>query len=396
MSIGKTQPLVLLAFAGFVSLAATRICDAMLPALAQDFATSTTEAAAAISSYAIAYGVMQLVYGPLGDRYGKTRVIMMATAWCTISSVLAAAAPSLATLVAARAAMGAGTAAIVPLSIAWIGDTVPLAQRQQALARYAGVTVFGMMLGPLLGGLLAQALSWRAAFMLLVPMFGGITLLLLASNRHQAAAGTAPPPPQREPYLRQAATLLRKRWARAVLVAACIEAGFGIGCLAFVPTVLHARFGLSLLEGGAIAALFGVGGFLFTRAAAMVLRHVHPTRLPGIAGVLMAIAFALLAWMPDWISAAAACTLAGFGFFMMHNTLQVQATQLSPSGTGLAVSLFACGIFIGQSAGITLSALVIAQVGAAWLFAAAGLALLLLGLALQRALRLRAASTPHL
>ena len=158
---------MLLAVAGFFSLSATRLCDAMLPALALAFGTSMTDAAATISFYAIAYGAMQLVYGPLGDRFGKPRVIALASAFCAVSSTWAALAPTLDSLLMARAAMGAATAAIVPLSLAWIGDTVPLERRQQTLARYSGITVIGMIVGPLLGALLTQFVSWRFAFAML-------------------------------------------------------------------------------------------------------------------------------------------------------------------------------------------------------------------------------------
>lgn len=384
--------LVLLAATGFVSLASTRVCDAMLPALAEAFAATTTEAAATISAYAVAYGVMQLLYGPIGDRFGKTRVIMLATAWCAISTAAAASAPSLETLVIARAAMGAGTAAIVPLSVAWIGDTVPLAQRQQVLARYSGITVFGMMLGPLAGGFLAQTLNWRAAFVLLALLFGCMSLVLLPRGRlPDAGHGGSGAPTVHAPYLQQLGALLADRWARRVLGAGCIEAGLGIGCLAFVPTVLHARFGLSLLEAGAVTALFGLGGFFFSRSAAPLLRRVSPPAMPVIAGIILAAAFALLAAMPHWSWATAACAMAGFGFFMMHNTLQVQATQLSTAATGLAVSLFTCTIFIGQSAGVVLGALAVAHFSPSWLFAGASAGLLLLGVDLARALRMRTA-----
>lgn len=391
----RTPPLLLLlASAGFMSLVSTRIADGMLPALAHAFGATTTEAAATISAYAVAYGVMQVVYGPLGDRFGKPRVIMLATAWSAASSVLAAAAPTLQALVIARAAMGAGAAAIVPLGIAWIGDTVPLGQRQHALARYSGVTVFGIMLGPLLGGLVAQALSWRVAFVLLAVLFAAMSVLLLARERRAAARDTPPAPPRRPvPYLRQVGALLGDGWARLVMTAACLEAAFGIGCLAFVPTVLHARFGLSLIEGGTIAALFGVGGFLFTRAAAPLLRRFDPTAFPGVTGATMATAFLLLALMPHWTWAVAGCLLAGFGFFMMHNTLQVQATQLSSGGMGLAVSLFTSCIFVGQSSGVALGALVIAHSAPAWIFSAAAAGSLLLGTCLMRALRARKAQS---
>jgi len=384
---GEHGAVLLLAVAGFFSLCATRLCDAMLPALAQAFATSTSEAAAAISAYAIAYGAMQLVYGPLGDRFGKPRVIALATAFSAVSTLCAALAPSLETLVIARAAMGAGTAAIVPLSLAWIGDTVPLAQRQQTLARYSGMTVIGMIVGPLLGGLLAQALSWRWAFALLVPMFGGVALVLLLRPPGHATRGAAQAAAPYWPTLRQLLTL---PWARVVMVASCVEAGLGIASLAFVPTVLHARLAMPLLQGGAIAALFGVGGFLFSRSAAPLLRRVRPATMPGIGGGVLALAFIFLAAMPHWTWAALGCTLAGFGFFMLHNTLQVQATQLSANASGLAVSLFSCSIFIGQSLGVVIGAVTFTRFAPAWSFGVAGLGLLLLGLTLMQLLRARA------
>ena len=386
---GDGALLALLGAAGFASVASTRLCDAMVPALALAFGTSAQDAAAAISAYAIAYSVMQLVCGPVGDRFGKPQVIGLAAACCALTTACAALAPSLPVLVLARAAMGACTAAIVPLTVAWIADTVPLAQRQQTLARYSGYTVFGLVLGPLLGGLLTQLLSWRVAFGLLAPLFAAVAFVLLVRRPGGGNSSAAAREPTL-PYLRQVQSLLRSRWARWVLAAACIEAGLGIGSLAFVPTVLNARFGLPPLHAGAVAALFGLGGFVFSRSAAPLLRRVPAPAMPAIGGLSLALAMALLALMPAWGWGAAACTLAGFGFFALHNTLQVQATQLSPAATGLAVSLFTCCIFIGQSVGVLIGAHTFTRFAPGWSFAAAGAGLLLLGLSLRRALRGRA------
>ena len=65
----------LLSLCGFASMASMRICDAMLPSLASEFSTTTGQAARAISGFALAYGLLQLFYGPLGDRHGKARVV---------------------------------------------------------------------------------------------------------------------------------------------------------------------------------------------------------------------------------------------------------------------------------------------------------------------------------
>jgi MFS transporter, YNFM family, putative membrane transport protein len=68
------RALPLLAWAGFASMMSMRLCDAMLPALAQTFGTQPVDAARVISAFAVAYGLLQLAYGPLGDRFGKPLV----------------------------------------------------------------------------------------------------------------------------------------------------------------------------------------------------------------------------------------------------------------------------------------------------------------------------------
>ena len=125
MPSAVTQDTVMLrtiGLAAFASMAAMRVCDPMLVTLSQEFAVTTGDASAVVAAFAVAYGVLQLFYGPLGDRIGKLRVIAAAVSGCAVFSAITALAPSLTLLVLARAAMGAAAAGIIPLSMAWIGD----------------------------------------------------------------------------------------------------------------------------------------------------------------------------------------------------------------------------------------------------------------------------------
>ncbi len=374
--------LLILATAAFVSLAGTRLCDAMLPALAQAFDTGTVEASAVVSAYAIGYAVTQLLWGPVGDRHGKLRVIVIAALVCTAITLAAAAATSLTALVLARAAMGAAAAGIFPLGLAWISDNVPLAQRQQALARFSGVSVFGMILGPLLGGLLSEVWSWRGAFLVVAAMYAIIAWVVWRRDR----AAMAEP----QPAARANASLVQGLrhlwalpWARVVLLATAAEVALGIGCVAMAPTVLHQRFGLPLDKAGAVVALFGIGGFLFSRAAPWMLHRVPRPRLPALGGAIMGASIASLGAIPDWGWAAPACVIAGFGFFTLHNTLQVQVTQLAPDASGLSFSAFTAFNFFGQSAGVAVIALAWARFGDTPVFLVCGAGLVALGLAMS-------------
>ena len=77
-----------------------------------------------------------MIFGPLGDRFGKYRVIAWACVACAVATLLCALAPGFGLLLGARMVAGAMLAAVIPLSMAWIGDVVPYEHRQPVLARW--------------------------------------------------------------------------------------------------------------------------------------------------------------------------------------------------------------------------------------------------------------------
>jgi MFS family permease len=119
---GAIACLAMTAFASGMSL---RINDALLPKLVSEFGVSLGTAAQVVSLFATAYGLAQLFFGPVGDRFGKYRVIGWAAAACAATAAGCAAAPGFDSLRIARALAGATAAAVIPLSMAWIGDVVP-------------------------------------------------------------------------------------------------------------------------------------------------------------------------------------------------------------------------------------------------------------------------------
>ena len=380
-----TRMLWLLSACAFASMASMRICDAMLPSLAAEFSATTGQAARTISGFALAYGVLQLFYGPLGDRYGKVRVIGFATLACTIGSTAAALSPTLDWLVVGRILSGVAAAGIIPLTMAWIGDSVAYEGRQEVLARLLGATVFGMICGQWLGGLIAEMLNWRAAFVMLALIF-----LTSGSMLARRAGGIASSPAGDTGSVgRRALDVLARPWARTVLLVTCIEGALAFSALAFIPSHLHATFNLSMPKAGAIVALYGVGGLLYSRCARVLLRRFGEAGLATTGGVCLGGAFATIALAPSWQWTLAACMLAGFGFYALHNTLQTHATQMAPTMRGMAVSLFACVLFFGQSLGVLLAAWVVDTFSSTMVFASSAIGLFLLGSAFASLLRQR-------
>jgi len=388
----RTQRTVLLlSFATFSSMVAQRICDAMLPELARAFDTGLAQAAQVVSLFAVAYGVAQLVYGPLGDRLGKFRIVAWATLGCGVGSVLAALAGNLNALVLARMATALAAAGVIPLALAWIGDNVPHEQLQETIARVGLGTTLGIGVGQLVGGLLTQTLGWRWAFVFLALLFGLVGALLLADWRRQRGAAPAPQP---EPagsagssFFAQTLPILTGRWSRVVLLIAFAEGAAGFGVLAMWASHLQRGIGMSMSGSGAVVALFGLGGMAYMASARRLIPKLGQHGLSQAGGMLMGLCALVVAFSPVWPPVAAASLLAGFGFFMFHNTMQANATQMAPGARGTAVSLFSASLFMGQSAGALLAANLIAWIGSRAVVTIGGVVMILLGLGLGAALR---------
>lgn len=396
ISASTRRSVLLLSFATFASMAAQRLCDAMLPELSREFSAGLAEVARVVSVFAVVYGLCQLFYGPLGDRLGKFRVVTWGTLGCCVGSVLAVFAASLDMLVLARMLTALGAAAIIPLSLAWIGDAVAYELRQETLARVGLGTTLGITGGQLLGGVFTDTLGWRWAFVFMTLLFGVVGLLLWRDGRRQraeqalaapAVQPTAPPP--QPAYGRQALDIITGRWSRVVLIVALIEGASGFGVLAIWASHLHHELGLSLSAAGAVVALFGLGGMAYMAVARWLIPRLGEHGLARTGVTLLGLSSLVIAFTPLWWPSLPASLVAGFGFFMFHNTMQTNATQMAPHARGTAVSLFASFLFMGQSIGVLLAAALVGVLGSTAVIALGSAVLVAVGVYFSLALRRR-------
>ena len=393
ISAATRHSILLLSFATFSSMAAQRICDAMLPELSRVFSVSLAQAAQVVSVFAVVYGLAQLLYGPMGDRLGKFPVVTFAALACSAGSLVALFADSLEFLVLSRAMVALGAAAIIPLSMAWIGDMVAHEQLQETLARVGLGTTLGIVGGQLVGGLLTDTLGWRWAFGLMAILFSVVAALLYVDWRRQpdptVVASRSPPTP-RPGFVVQALMIITGSWSRVVLTVAFIEGAAGFGVLAMWASHLNRAFGLSLSAAGAIVALFGFGGMLYMAVARRLIQRCGQHGLTLLGVWLLGLSALVISFTPYWVLTMPASLAAGFGFFMFHNTMQANATQMAPTARGTAVSLFASALFLGQSVGVWVAAGLIENIGSGSVIALGGGVMFVLGLWFSRALRRRA------
>ncbi|WP_354004450.1 MFS transporter [Ramlibacter pallidus] len=387
---GSTRSSVLvLALAAFFSGAALRICDGLLPRLAADFGITAGTAGQVVLTFAIAYGVSQLVFGPLGDRYGKALVVCCALFGCAGAALACAFAGGFDMLLRLRVLWGIAAGGVIPLAIAWIGDAVPYEERQATLARLLLGTLSGMSAGQLGGGLFADSpLGWRGAFGALCAGYVVIAVMLLARLRSMPSA----PPAQggRLAFFPQLAAVAAIPWARLVVGAALLEGVFLIGALAFLPSYLHQRFGIPLSAAGALVALYAVGGLLYAMAAKPIVRRLGERRMVLHGGWIVGAGFAAWAVAPAAWWAGPIALVVGFGTYMFHNTLQTHATQMAPAMRGSGMALFAFCLFLGQAIGVWMAGASFDRFGALPLLLLPAVALPLTGWGFSAALRRRA------
>ena len=388
------RAVALLAVASFASAASLRCTDAVLPLLAGEFHTTSGAAASVITAFSVAYGLLQIIHGPLGDMLGKYRLIFITSMLSTLGTIACALAPTLEFLVVARFAAGATVGAIIPLAMAWLGDVVAYEKRQAVLARFLMGQMTGVAAGVSLGGYLGELFGWRALFYLLTALYAVVSLLLwneLRGNPVTRSDADAAPSSIADGFRRMGGLLLRP-WVRTILVIIFIEGALFYGSLSFVALHLHVDLGVGLGVSGTAVAVFAVGGLLYASVSKRLVTRLGERGLALTGGLTLCAGFLGLIWAPS-LPWAVPCILGvGGGLYMLHNTLQVHATQMAPESRGAAVALFALFLFSGQSTGVWLGGRVIDIAGTTPLFLTSAIGLPLLALDFRRRLAQRAAA----
>ncbi len=163
-----------------------------LPTLQSDLDASFSALQWVVNAYALLLGGLILIGGGAGDRFGRKRVFIVGIAVFALASLACAAAPDALSLILARAAQGIGAALLVPQSLAIIAASFPKEVRGRAIGIWAGASAITTAMGPPLGGLLIDALDWRAVFWINLPLSAAAIWLALRhvpESRNEVASG---------------------------------------------------------------------------------------------------------------------------------------------------------------------------------------------------------------
>jgi len=318
-------------------------------------------------SFALLYTVAAIPIARMAERRSRVNIISVSIILWSLASGACGFAGTFGHLLLLRIAVGVGEAGSGPASHSLVSDYYPPEKRSGALSVYALGMPLGIMLGAIMGGWLAENLSWRYAFFLLgFPgiLLGVIVKLLLREperGHSERTANTAAPLQSAPPPLLQVARLmLAKRAFVQTMIGMALVSCANSGIAAFLAPYLSRQFALPYTTIGLVSGLVmgvgsGVGTLLFglmgDRLAAKDRRWLSwlPAVTQMLAGATMAAAFL----MPDWRIAAA---LLGLGFFLMAAhlgpSLAVTHNVVEPRmrATAIALLFFIINL-IGQGGG---------------------------------------------
>ena len=160
------------------------VVSTALPVMRVDLGASIEELEWIVNAYTFTFAVFLLTGAALGDRFGRKRMFLVGVALFTVASALAALAPTTEWLIAARALQGVGGAIVTPLTLTILSAAVSAERRGLALGAWSGIAGFAVAMGPLVGGLVVEGISWQWIFWINVPV--GLLLLPLATQLHES------------------------------------------------------------------------------------------------------------------------------------------------------------------------------------------------------------------
>lgn len=369
--------IMVLGLAGFTVMADNWVVSPILPAIARGFGSPVTAAGAAITAYMLPFGVFQLAFGPLADRYGKRQVITLSIVFFTVATALCAVAGSLTGLIVFRALTGVFAASVMPVSLALIGDLVPLAERQTAIGTFMGISFLGQGLSMAIGGSIAYFLSWRG-------VFGAYSVLAVVSAVLLLTLGARIPSvknPDSE-FLAPYGRLLGRRSSLAIYAAVLAEGILIVGSFSYLGAYIEATYGFNYLTIGLIMTAFGAAAVAAGRASGRLAKR-YGQRVVLLSGLTAAaLSDLLLVAAGDALPALMIAVAGlGLGFMLAHSTFLTVATEFAAKARGAAMSLVAFCFMGGGGVGTAIGGKLIKAIGYDGFFLRYGLLLLALAVA---------------
>ena len=184
--------LAAMCFALFMVMLDNTVVNVALPSIQDDLHTSIAGLEWTVNAYTLAFGVLLVTGGRLGDIFGRRRVFLTGVVLFATSSLFIGFSQSSAWLIGGRATQGVGAALMMPATLSIITNAFPPHERGKAIGTWAGVSALALAIGPVLGGLLVEHVSWQSIFFINLPVAAGAVAVTLFAT-HESRDETVVP-----------------------------------------------------------------------------------------------------------------------------------------------------------------------------------------------------------
>lgn len=369
-------PLLLLF--GFASAIAQRSLDPLTITIAPDLATAPETVALLASAAAVPFALAQPVLGPMGDHFGKERVIKGALWLLAFSVFFSAFVPIFAMLMALRVVTGAASGGIIPISQAILGDLYTGHRRQVCIARVTMAAFVGQLAGASFAGLVVGWIGWRGV--LLASSAVVFASAMLATMK----IPNSPARPKGEfsirAILRNYRALFRLPRAWACYLTGFLQSGTIFGLLPFIAYILEGQKNGGPREAGLIIAGYCLGSLAYALGASYILRRLTRPQMLITGAVIAGLSLIAFGQGYHWSSQIGIFAVVGFGFFLQHNAIQGEVSDLSEDLRASAYSMHAFAFCVGAAAAPVVYGLAFPAVGAGTALTVAGLLFLCTGI----------------
>lgn len=347
---------------GFSAAVAIRTLDPLTVEVARDLMVPVSSVVLLASAAALPCALAQPVLGPVGDHFGKSRVLKIAL-WVSAASLAAGAmANDLAMLALSRMLTGVAGAGLIPVAMAMVGDRYKKA-RQVAIARFVASAIIGQIMGAVFAGMLADVIGWRGVMWLCCA------IVLIAALAASLLLEDEPPDANRGRFGFHTGADIYGRIFRNPRSWACYSTVFATGAftfgfLPFVAPVLQMQNNGGAREAGIIIAGMAAGSLAFSLVLPLFLKVFARPTLMAMGGLVGCAGFLAYSTGPYWLLQAAFFSVVGLGFFMVHNSVQAEVAEIEPDARSSCFAMHAGFFYLGQTAGPLLWTLAIANLGA--------------------------------
>jgi predicted MFS family arabinose efflux permease len=341
--------------------------------IAEDLSITVSNAALSVTAYMLAFGFFTLILGPMGDRYGKSKIMIISSFGTAILSCLCIFANTIELLIFLRAANGALAAGNMPISMAIVGEKFQGEKLQGAVGKLMGWMLLGGAFATIIGGAISYIASWKGVYLAYGVAELVVSFLILTTL--EPSKGTI----KKLNYF--------KIYGRAVsngklmsVVLLILVSGFTVfGSFTYAGELVSNHTNLNIISIGIVLSFFGIGGLVGSNMVEKIRMKIG-NHICIVASILGSIALYLLSTATYYPLISLLLLIMGIMFVFVHSANLIMAQSIIPHMKGTAMALVSFGIFCGSGIGTLVNNQILEKQGIENIFISAAIIFLFLGL----------------